>query len=169
MTTAAAGARAHQDLLHAFARELELRDPDGSQVASLADVDSLVEQAVARVLSTTAAWSEHLGPVHDARGVQQILGVTKQAVSKRRLLALTTGSGRVVYPAFQFTGSGVVPGIAEVVAILPEDLVSPWTVASWLVSPDAELDGERPIDLLADDETAPVLALAAHWSQALTH
>ena len=168
MTSAAAGARAHDDLLRAFARELELRDPDGSRTRTLADVDSLVEQAVARVLSTTSVWSDHLGPVHDVRGVQAVLGVTKQAVSKRRLLALTTGSGHVVYPAFQFTGSGVLPGIAELMSILPEDLVSPWTVASWLVSPALELDSARPIDLLADRVTAPVLALAAHWAHALS-
>jgi hypothetical protein len=58
--------------------------------------------------------------------------VTKQ-VSKRRLLALTTGSGRVVYPAFQFTaqrGAGL-PGVVAT----STTLVSPWTVASWLVSP----------------------------------
>ena len=158
----------HQELVQAFARELSLRDPDGSQARALGDASPLIEQAVARLLGASAAWSSLLGPVFDARGVQEILGVTRQAVSKRRLLALTTGSGRVVYPAFQFTGSGVVPGIADLVSTLDEDLVSPWTVAAWLVSPAVELEDQRPIDLLTGGEPAPVLALAADWAQALS-
>ncbi len=167
MTQTAAEAGAHDALVAAFARELALRDPDGSRSAALRGAEVVVEQAVARVLDASTAWSEHLGPVYDVRGVQEILGVTKQAVSKRRLLALTTGSGRVVYPAFQFTARGVVPGLPEVVAILDESVVSPWTVASWLVSPAVELDSAPPIDVLASGETGPVLALAAAWARAL--
>lgn len=167
MPQAAARRSSHSELVSAFAHELALRDPDGSRAAGLADASTLVEQAVARMLGASSAWSDHLGPVYDARGVQEILGVTKQAVSKRHLLALTTGSGRVVYPAFQFTASGVVPGVAEVVALLSDELVSPWTVASWLVSPAGDLDGSPPIDVLASGETAPVLALAREWARAL--
>jgi hypothetical protein len=167
MSTTTARVRPHRELVDAFARELQARDPDGSLTAALGDADVLVEQTVARILGASGAWAEHLGPVYDVHGVQQLLGVTKQAVSKRRLLALTTGSGRVVYPAFQFTGSGVVPGIGELMAVLPRDLASPWTVASWLVSPADDLAGERPIDLLAAGETEPVLRLARRWAGAL--
>ena len=163
----AAHPTSHRDLLEALARELALRDPDGTRAAGLAEQPSLVEQAVARMLDSSSAWADELGPVYDARGVQAILGVTKQAVSKRRLLALTTGSGRVVYPAFQFTGTGVVPGLGELMAILDPALVSPWTVASWLVSSSIDVDGARPIDLLADGDTGPVLALAGEWARAL--
>ena len=164
VTERAARDATHEDLLDALARELALRDPDGSRTAGLVDATTLVEQAVARLLGTSLAWAEQLGPVYDAHGVQSILGVTKQAVSKRRLLALTTGSGRVVYPAFQFTSSGVVPGLADLLAVLDESLVSPWTVASWLASPAVELDGARPIDVLADGDRAPVLVAARAWA-----
>ena len=157
----------HEALVAAFAHELELRDPDGRAAGAIPDPGSVMEQAVARVLMASHAWVDQLGPLYDVRGVMQILGVTKQAVSKRRLLALTTGSGRVVYPAFQFTGSGVVPGLPAVLAMLPAEHVSPWTVAAWLTSPAAELDDDRPIDVLAGGDTAPVLALAADWAQAL--
>lgn len=167
MSQTAAGEGARDTLVAAFAEELALRDPDGSRAAALAGADVVVEQAVARLLDASMAWGEHLGPVYDVRGVQEILGVTKQAVSKRRLLALTTSSGRVVYPAFQFTARGVVPGLPEVVAMLDDSLVSPWTVASWLVSPSTELDSAAPIEVLASGETGPVLALAAAWARAL--
>jgi hypothetical protein len=162
-------AASHALLLDAFARELALRDPDGSRSAGVSDSSSVVEQAVERMLSTSAAWSEQLGPVYDTAGVMAILGVTRQAVSKRRLLALTTSSGRAVYPAFQFTGSGVVPGLAAALSILesPEVGVSPWTVASWLVSPAGELDEATPIQMLTAGEFEAVSALARQWARAL--
>jgi hypothetical protein len=165
--TATATTSAHDQLIDAFARELELRDPSGTWALAIGDPSMLVEQAVARMLAASSLWSAHLGPVYDVAGVMSILGVTKQAVSKRHLLALTTGSGRVVYPAFQFTSSGVVPGLPAVLALVPDSLVSPWTVASWLITPAVELAGSTPIAVLTSGETAAVLDLASRWSGAL--
>jgi len=47
--------------------------------------------------------------------------------------------------------------------------VSRWTVASWLISPDAELDGDRPIDALfqGGDAVTRVVRAATRWSAAL--
>jgi hypothetical protein len=53
---------------------------------------------------------------------------------------------------------------------VPEALVSRWTLASWLVGPDAELDGERPIDVLqegAPEGRTVLLAAARRWAAAL--
>ena len=50
---------------------------------------------------------------------------------------------------------------------LPEDRVSRWTVASWLVSPEADLGGEAPIDVLFDADPAGVEAvvhIARAWA-----
>ncbi|MGH9069463.1 MAG: hypothetical protein ACRD0J_18510 [Acidimicrobiales bacterium] len=94
--------------------------------------------------------------------------MSKQAVSKNRnLLALTTGSGRVVYPRFQFAGRALIPGLRQVLAELPEEVVSHWTVASWLVSPAADMEGERPIDVLAEGGTQVVAEAARRWGAAL--
>jgi hypothetical protein len=72
-----------------------------------------------------------------------------------------------VYPAFQFTSSGAVPGLPAVLALVPDSLVSPWTVASWLITPAVELAGSTPIAVLTSGETAAVLDLASRWSGAL--
>ncbi len=52
-----------------------------------------------RVAKTFEGGVAALGPVYDVDGVARLIGgaapVTRQAVSKRRLLALKTGSGRV--------------------------------------------------------------------------
>ena len=119
------------------------------------------------------AWVAHLGPMYDVEGVRRLLGrpahpVSRQAVSKRRgLLALTTGSGRVVYPAFQFAGGSPMPHLARLMAELPESAVSRWTVASWLVSAEPTLDDQRPIDVLAAGEADAVVRAARAWAAAL--
>jgi hypothetical protein len=156
----------HVKILEAVAKELAIVDPDGS--AAIGDV-SIFARLVSVGLGTAGVWSEHLGPMYDADGVRTLLRITKQAVSKRQsLLALTTGNGRVVYPAFQFVGPKVVDGMAQIRAILPKPLVSPWTVASWLNSPERELDDQKPIDLLRSGVIKPVVEVAHDWAQALS-
>jgi hypothetical protein len=162
-----------QEFLDRLAAELLLRDPDGSRFAGTDDPQLLAREAADRAVDAAQAWIENLGPMYDVEGVRQLLGrsgtpVSRQAVSKRRgLLALATGSGRVVYPAFQFPGGSPVVGLAQVLDALPEHLVSAWTVASWLVSAEPDLDGDRPIDVLAYGRIEPVVAAARRWAAAL--
>lgn len=160
--------------LDALADELVLRDPQGSVLARVEDPALLARQAADRAVSSAETWVEHLGPMYDVDGVRRLLGrpgapVSRQAVSKRRgLLALTTGSGRVVYPAFQFVGGSPLPDLAQVLAALPETVVSRWTVAAWLVSTEPTLDDARPVDLLAAGQVEPVLRAAHDWASLLT-
>lgn len=160
-------------LVEAFEREVRERDPDGYALSRLEDVDRVAAVAARIVVDTGEQWREHLGGFYDTEAVRRLLGsvekpVSKQAVSKRRgLLALRTGSHRVVYPSFQFVGGRLVEGLDEVLELLPERLVSRWTVASWLVSENPELDGDRPIVVLAEGHKAPVVAAARSWARAL--
>ncbi|MGH9119175.1 MAG: hypothetical protein ACRD0A_15230 [Acidimicrobiales bacterium] len=119
-----------------------------------------------------ALWSERLGPVHDTAGAAAILGgITKQAVSERarrhRLLALRTGSGRLVYPAFQFNGNDVLPGVVDVLAVARPDPVTAWTVASWLTTPDPVLGGRTPVAALRDGDADAVLVAARDMADGL--
>lgn len=174
----ATGARptAHTELIKAFGEQLAQYDPTGAIVSRSDDLSAMARDAAQRVLETASTWVEHLGSFYDSEGVAKLLSrtgtpISRQAVHKRRgLLALTTGSGQVVYPAFQFDGRRLVPGLSAVLDQLPETVVSRWTVASWLVSPEAELDGARPIDVLRDQGTegqAAVLSAAQRWSSQL--
>nr|WP_231134439.1 antitoxin Xre/MbcA/ParS toxin-binding domain-containing protein [Motilibacter deserti] len=154
--------------------ELLLRDPDGSRLDRVDDPDALARETAGRVVDTAAAWEAHLGAFYDVDGVRALLSsrdgqrITKQAVSKRKgLLALTTGSGRVVYPRFQFSEGAPLAGLDAVLAELPEPVVSRWTVASWLVSPQPALDGERPVDVLREGFPGPVVAAARGWARSL--
>lgn len=163
---------AHRRLVEAFADELEERDPDGRVLGGNADRAEILVRSVTARLFNAAVWEDDLGPVYDAEGVAQILGgetpVSRQAVSKRRLLALRTGSGRVVYPAFQFDESGsVVDGVADVLKLIEPTQLSPWTLASWFVSPDLDLDGTQPIAALRAGGKEAVLEVVRRWAGAL--
>lgn len=164
------GLRAHQRLIDSFADELARRDPDGRHATRIGDPDQAARAAADRLLDTAQLWEKHLGGFYDTAGVRHLLArngtpISRQAVSKRRdLLALKTGSGRVVYPLFQFADGRPVDGLADVLEMVPERLASRWTLASWLVTPQAELHGERPVDMLADGYPQPVVRAAQRWA-----
>lgn len=172
-TTSQARPAAHLALIEAFSAQLAQYDPTGALVSRSDDVTLMARQAAQHVLDSASTWVEHLGPFYDTEGVRTLLSregtpISRQAVHKRRgLLSLTTGSGQVVYPAFQFDGQRPTPGMTAVLHSLPEDLVSRWTVASWLMSADAELEGERPIDVLQEqgpEGEQAVLDAARRWA-----
>lgn len=167
--------KSHQVLAQWLLQELSVRDPDGRRLNET-DLNQAAALAAERILGPSLLWVKKLGAFYDTEGVRSLLAregepITRQAVSKRKgLLVLTTGSGRVVYPAFQFDGRRLIDGLDKVLAALPEDLISRWTVASWLASPEAALDGERPIDVLANDGAAGrdrVAQVAVQWAAKL--
>jgi hypothetical protein len=175
VTREAAIPKSHQVLAHSLLQELSVRDPDGRRLSET-DLKQAAALAAERILGPSLLWVKKLGAFYDTEGVRSLLAregepITRQAVSKRKgLLALTTGNGRVVYPAFQFDGRRLIDGLDRVLAALPEDLISRWTVASWLTSPEAALDGERPIDVLANDGAAGrdrAVQVAAQWAAQL--
>jgi len=163
---------AQRSFVEELLRELVLRDPDGAALSRV-DAGAAARGAVDHVLDASQRWTDHLGGFYDVDGVRQVLSrsgrpVSKQAVSKRRgLLALTTGSGRVVYPTFQFAGGSPLVGLDAVLREVPEHLVSRWTLASWLVSPQAALGGVPPVQLLREGAADVVVAAARDWAQAL--
>ncbi len=110
-------------------------------------------------------WGDAVGPFFDTEGVMALLGgVSKQAIHDRvrrhRLLALRTGSGRLVYPAAQFVDEQVVVGLGKVLAILVPDDAEAWMVASWLTTNDPDLDGLCPIAALRAGAVDDVVAAA---------
>ncbi len=110
-------------------------------------------------------WNDVAGPFFDSDGVRALLGdITKQAVSDRvrrhRLLGLRTGSGRLVYPTFQFDGRRVVPGLPEALTVIAPDDTEGWYVASWFTTSDAALGDRSPIEALRQGDLRAVLPAA---------
>jgi hypothetical protein len=135
-------------------------------------VDFLREQdaltpARLRGLRAQKALLEAEGGVMGVAEVAERLGVSRQAVSKRReegtLLAVKLGARRDLYPAWQLTRSGVLPGLRETLDALGD--ADPWAVMGFFLSGNARLGGERPLDRLRHKDIAPVLKAAAAFGE----
>jgi hypothetical protein len=166
----------HTAIANAVLAELDERDPDGTLLSGSTDLHQAAQLIVDLVLDPSLTWAQHLGAFYDTDAVRSLLArdgnpVSRQAVNQREgLLALTTGSGRVVYPAFQFQGRQPAHGLNLVLKELPESLVSRWTLASWLITAKHDLDDETPIDVLRDERAGgvdDVVLAAQNWAAQL--
>jgi len=161
--TAAAAAKAFGEALEEAWEDLpgdapEIQDPEAlGRRAALLAVSEMV-------------WGQVLGPLYDVEQVQTILKVkTRQAVSdlakRGRLLALDGSGGRKLYPAFQFGPNGrPYPEIAKVLEIFEGIVETPYTIASWFVSPQDLLEGETPMAWLRAGKDSSQLLAAARRS-----
>jgi hypothetical protein len=99
--------------------------------------------------------------------VASALGITRQAVDKRRLrralLAVPNGSGEYVYPACQFTSDGVIPSLEDVLRAFR--IASPWTQLSVLLASTPALEGKSLIDALKSGGTERAVAIAASFGE----
>jgi hypothetical protein len=99
--------------------------------------------------------------------VARALGITRQAVDKRRvrlgLLAVPSGSGEYVYPACQFSPDGLIPGIEEVLRAF--QVRSPWTQLSVLLAPAPSLSGKTIIEALKSGAIEKAVSVAASFGE----
>ena len=99
--------------------------------------------------------------------VASALGITRQAVDKRRirhaLLAVPNGSGEYLYPACQFTSAGVIPGLEEVLRAF--QIRSPWTQLSALLAAAPALGGRTILEALKRGALERAIAIAASFGE----
>jgi hypothetical protein len=112
------------------------------------------------VSAADAAWAAQLGPALTEADVARLLGRDAEEVARApELLRLQQRkTGERVYPLFQFTPSGQVPGVADVVTVLSPTFF-PLSIGSWLTSSNRQL-AARPIDVLRAGGSDQVLSLA---------
>jgi hypothetical protein len=115
-------------------------------------------------------WRRHLGPLLNTRQVAELLGVgSRQAVHdrvrRRRILALPTEERDLAYPAFQFNEQGQPhAAIGRVLEAFAGAKLSPHTVASWFLTPQAALEGLTPAAWMAQARDPDRLLSAARRS-----
>jgi hypothetical protein len=99
--------------------------------------------------------------------VARLLGITRQAVDKRRragrLLALSMGRRGYAYPAWQFGPEGVLPGLEEVMAEF--QVCGAWTKAGFFLGGNLYLDGESPLAELRRGNVAAVRRAASMYGE----
>lgn len=136
----------------------------GDMTASefIASLDPDMQRHVIEIARQKAAdhvWAAQIGPAYTRRQVAALLGVSQQAVAKRKaLLELVQRDGRVVYPVVQFNGDHPVAGVDDVVMVLRPVVATTWTIASWIMSTDET--GCRRIDRLKGGDIDAVVAAA---------
>ena len=144
MDSAAVAADAFDAAGDAFAQEL--RDLLGETPPASGAVHRAARLAVAE-----QAWEQRLGDLLETRDVVEVLGVSRQRVSRlvagRRLITLPQ-SDRPRFPAWQFA---VASGedrdcLAAAHRLLVESGgLSPWSAAAWFQAEHPELDGKDPV------------------------
>jgi len=113
-------------------------------------------------LDARANLIEQNGGVFKTEQVAEYLGISAQAVNKRRasfqLLGLTFRKRGHVFPAWQFDQRGTVAGLHEALLALGEH--DEWMQNVFFVSPNTRLGGRRPLDLLRDRKVSEVIEAA---------
>lgn len=111
---------------------------------------------IARHQRADQEWDERIGPFLTRAAVSRLLGISKQAVAKRRdLLAIPSRDGWA-YPTWQFTGGQAPERFDEVLQVLPTEQ-EPLLVAVWLTTPTRALDGDTPIARIRVGDVDPVV------------
>lgn len=103
------------------------------------------------------------GGTRSAADFGVLLGISRQAVDKRRRAGKLLGIGRgrrgYAYPVWQLSDGTVLPGLEATLATL--DGVDPLTKAGFLLSPNTWLEDETPLAELRRGRLDAVLAAAA--------
>lgn len=166
MTTTEVAARAFAQELERLEQqgELELRDPERAG------------RRGALIVAAGSLWARHLGGLFDAQQTRRLLGVkSRQAVHdlvrRGKLLRVKDSAGRALYPANQFDQHGrPFPLVGRLIETFGPAGVSAWTIASFLGSPQRELDGQTPQSwLVAGGEEGPVGEAARRIAGRLAH
>lgn len=104
------------------------------------------------------------GGAVQARDVAAFLGISRQAVAKRRqagtLIGVDLGRRGYAYPAWQFTQQGLLPGLRGVLAELRGR--DPWTQLAFMLTPNSRLHDETPLAQLHRGNIDAV-KIAARW------
>jgi len=135
---------------------------------------SALGRRAALLAASDLVWHKHVGPLYSSKQVRDVMGRgTRQSVSelakRGRLLALPEEDGRLAFPAFQFDRTGKrLPALERILEIFDGAVETPYTVASWFVTPEARLNGKTPAAWLrAGRRIEPVLEAATRYAERL--
>lgn len=123
-------------------------------------------QARLRGLARVAELRKMAEPCLETGAVCALLGVSRETIRKklerRQLLALPKGSEDRVFPAFQFKGGKVLPGVGEVLAALDTD---PFVALSFFFSRNPFFGNKTALEALSAGMIEAVVAEAGSYRE----
>jgi biotin operon repressor len=95
--------------------------------------------------------------------IAEILGISRQAINKRRnqgqLIGLSRGKGKYIYPLWQFTETGkTISGLEAVLEQLRQ--LDSWTQVAFFLNPNTRLEDKTPLEMLRMGKIEPVITSA---------
>lgn len=156
-------------LLESLVKELQVRLREyrafGRDLAAEWDPAELGRELIRRVVPEPSPWSAIIGPVLRTASFAARLGLDAEDVEgyveKGTVLALTTEDGVTVFPEFQLSSGGLLPGFGDVLQRFDPESVDGWTLAAWLVHSQDELGGASVVEALREGKQAAALAASS--------
>jgi biotin operon repressor len=110
---------------------------------------------------------EKLGGTLSAEQVSETIGISRQAVDKRRgqnqLIGLTQGRRGYAYPAFQFENGKAIDGLKEVLDALSGH--DPWMQSIFFANENDRLNGSTPVEALRQGKNGAVVRAAEAYGE----
>jgi len=110
---------------------------------------------------------EKLGGTLSAEQVSETIGISRQAVDKRRsqnqLIGLTQGKRGYAYPAFQFEDGKAIDGLKEVLDALSGH--DPWMQSIFFANENDRLNGSTPVEALRQGKAGAVVRAAEAYGE----
>jgi hypothetical protein len=123
-------------------------------LAAEEEIDPQLEDNIGS-LEAEEALIRMAGGLKDAKWVAEYLSIAPKSVAakarRNELLGISRGD-RNFYPAFQFRDGKVIPGLRELLEMLP--ITNGWSRLSFLLTKDPGLDDRSPIEAFATDPEA---------------
>jgi hypothetical protein len=137
-----------------------------STAAASTDGDPLI-RAKLRGIEHRKRILEKLGGILSAEQVSELIGISRQAVDRRRsqnqLIGLTQGKRGYAYPAFQFEDGKTLDGLKEVLDALSGH--DPWMQSIFFANGNDRLNGRTPLDALRQGKTEAVVRAAEAYGE----
>jgi hypothetical protein len=137
-----------------------------STAAASTDADPLI-RAKLRGIEHRKRILEKLGGTLSAEQVSELIGISRQAVDRRRsqnqLIGLTQGKRGYAYPAFQFEDGKTLDGLKEVLDALSGH--DPWMQSIFFANGNDTLTGQTPLDALRQGKTEAVVRAAEAYGE----
>lgn len=110
---------------------------------------------------------EQSGGTLTGERVAKLLGISRQAVDKRRrqnrLIGLTQGRRGYAYPIWQFESGKTLPNLEKVLDQLRNQ--DPWMQLTFFLNANDRLEGSSPLEMLRSGKVEPVLEAATSYGE----
>jgi biotin operon repressor len=110
---------------------------------------------------------EQSGGTLKGERVAKLLGISRQAVDKRRrqnrLIGLTQGRRGYAYPIWQFHNGKTLSNLEKVLDQLRNH--DPWMQLTFFLNANDRLEGSSPLEMLRSGKVEPVLEAATSYGE----